>query len=631
MWRHYLKICFISRGRRLRSHLGVWKKIDLSWPWYFCSQTRDLYRLQNQQWKNFALINDRTVRPIFSFNSHGSSQPLTPHRATVHRDDRGWICSGFGPIASSSPVRNYDFNRFLDTIPPSMSWCVENLKIVGEWKSVEAAIRDNCATIVSDGSFTKSFSTAAFILESHNVQISNQVIAPGRSQDMSAYRSELAGIYAAVFLICSLCDFFQIESGTVTFGCDGLSALNQAFATYTPPSVSCPSYDLIMAIHQMRKATPVSWKPSHVEGHQDDHTPFDSLDRMSQLNVEADHLAKLHQQQATSHPRHFTMKGEPWSIHHKGCKLLDFPAEIYSIIHSKAARSYWNSTEKIQIDCFDYVNWEAIEVAMKGTDRTSRIFIAKHTMGMCGVGKWMKRWKERDSAACPRCGMTEDATHVLCCHGSGADQVWSKAIDELSDWFKEVHTAPEIASSLLEGFNFWRRGLQPGLPSDTSTRLACEQQMAIGWHLALEGWLSTEWEVLQQEHYSATHSRRSGRHWASNLVKKVWRMAWSLWEHRNCILHEQENNVTSKEIELLHRNITRLYGRLDQLQLGEEDQWLSSIPFQALLKKSRDYKVGWVRAAKTVIKNKKRVMRNSLRQTRHMRMVMRQWLQTRHQ
>jgi hypothetical protein len=75
---------------------------------------------------------------------------------------------------------------------------------------------------------------------------------------MSAYRGELTGLYAATFLVYLLCDHVDIKQGSVTIGCDRISALHQAFSTYTPPSVDCPSFDLIMAIHRIRQRTPVS-------------------------------------------------------------------------------------------------------------------------------------------------------------------------------------------------------------------------------------------------------------------------------------------------------------------------------------------------------------------------------------
>jgi len=43
------------------------------------------------------------------------------------------------------------------------------------------------------------------------------------------------------------------------------------------------------------------------------------------------------------------------------------------------------------------VDWEAVQKALKEVPRLRKIFIIKHTMGMCGVGKFMKLWKKRET------------------------------------------------------------------------------------------------------------------------------------------------------------------------------------------------------------------------------------------
>jgi hypothetical protein len=50
---------------------------------------------------------------------------------------------------------------------------------------------------------------------------------------------------------------------------------------------------------------------------------------------------------------------------------------------------------------------------------------------MCGVGKFMKRWKLSQNSACPRCGEVEDAPHVWTCQGSGVNDLWTIALSNL--------------------------------------------------------------------------------------------------------------------------------------------------------------------------------------------------------
>jgi hypothetical protein len=64
---------------------------------------------------------------------------------------------------------------------------------------------------------------------------------------------------------------------------------------------------------------------------------------------------------------------------------------------------------------------------------------------MCGVGKFMKRWKEWDLDRCPRCGSPEDATHVWLCKGPGTEELWSKVVAELEVMMQKLDTDPTLA------------------------------------------------------------------------------------------------------------------------------------------------------------------------------------------
>ena len=109
---------------------------------------------------------------------------------------------------------------------------------------------------------------------------------------MSAYRGEVSGILASLFFVNHLCSFFHIQMGSITMGCDGEGALYQSFHEDTPRSIDTPSFDLLMAIHRYRSWSSLRWQTTWIKGHQDDNTVFDKLDRLSQLNIWADKLAK---------------------------------------------------------------------------------------------------------------------------------------------------------------------------------------------------------------------------------------------------------------------------------------------------------------------------------------------------
>jgi hypothetical protein len=92
---------------------------------------------------------------------------------------------------------------------------------------------------------------------------------------------------------------------------------------------------------------------------------------------------------------------------------------------------------------------------MRSTTLPKRLFISKQTVGMCGVGKYMKLWKQRDTDKCPRCNEPEDAAHVLKCSGEGANDIWSNSIQKLEEWMTENQTYPDIKEAVIKVLNKW--------------------------------------------------------------------------------------------------------------------------------------------------------------------------------
>jgi hypothetical protein len=102
--------------------------------------------------------------------------------------------------------------------------------------------------LVSDGSYYSSHSvgTAAWIIEGSvsGIQITGAVITPGGASDQSAYRSELAGILAAISVINALAKFHNISTN-ITIHCDCQKGLDKVFNLSSMPNLNDASYDLL--------------------------------------------------------------------------------------------------------------------------------------------------------------------------------------------------------------------------------------------------------------------------------------------------------------------------------------------------------------------------------------------------
>lgn len=132
--------------------------------------------------------------------------------------------------------------------------------------------------------------------------------------------------------------------------------------------------------------------------------------------------------------------------------------------------------------------------------------------------EWESGCIDGEANQCPQCGAPEDVTHINKCRGKNADNVWDTALKGLQAWMYEQHTDPVIILAVLQGLNGWHYPSTVGGPSLQASKLAFDQQMDLGWHLMLGGWISLEWATLQQEHYSTLQSRKSGILWASGFI-----------------------------------------------------------------------------------------------------------------
>jgi hypothetical protein len=223
-------------------------------------------------------------------------------------------------------------------------------------------------------------------------------------------------------------------------------------------------------------------------------------------------------------------------------------------------------------------------------------------------------------------GATEDAPHVWVCQGRGANDLWDKALLAFETWCDSVHTDPELTKAMISGLQNWWYGHPFNTPTNHNVYCTISQQSDIGWGNLLEGWMVIEWETLQQEYYDLVQSRRTGASWSAMLLQRLWRISRALWEHRNEILHQQENIVTQVQELSLHRKIQRQYVDLSQMSLGPEDSYLCSFPIQELLKKSWVYKSEWSKPAEIVIARVRKSRTSNVRNLRHMRGILHRWL-----
>ena len=73
----------------------------------------------------------------------------------------------------------------------------------------------------------------------------------------------------------------------------------------------------------------------------------------------------------------------------------------------------------------------------------------------------------------------------------------------------------------------------------------------------MEGLFAQEWSVQQSAYYLTQGSRHSGDRWAVELSKRLWKMIFAMWDHRNWALFETEQEEAMSGLEPLKAAISR--------------------------------------------------------------------------
>ena len=140
------------------------------------------------------------------------------------------------------------------------------------------AIQAQTAVAVSNGSFNPDTKRATYEAQLENKQRSSQIkitqYVPGKQEEHSAYRAELAGIAASCIATKLICRTYNIRTGKITICCDGKSALDRAIGTWDV-RVSDKHHDLLQLIHEVQTdlTESVLFTPYWVKGHLDSKIP----------------------------------------------------------------------------------------------------------------------------------------------------------------------------------------------------------------------------------------------------------------------------------------------------------------------------------------------------------------------
>ena len=530
-------------------HLGPWTNLPSNWKWYFDPVNNLLYEQDEAAWFCYKRLPGRSSRRVqMRFPTTGRKQATPPpshaEPASVSKSGSLLVLSSHAPSVTVTRPTAPSFQALLDTQPPSLAWAYEFGDSWGKAPLIAQALREGRLTSVSDGSFKTRFGTAAWVFETLDklTNMDGGCIVPGHPSIQSSGRSELAGLYGIAAVVYLLCKHYNITEGAIEVGCDGLNALRDCFTPGFTASCAKPHFDLVCAIRTLIKRTQIKWTWRHVDGHQleDPFLEYGDLDRWGQLNEDMDLQAKalLH---IMNHDRtlQYRIYAEPWTLWVGNEKVsANTPDRIRWATDGPRCIARWNKHHKFGTASSNDVDWDATEDMMDSLPNARARWTTKHSFGMCGVGKWMLRWKKRTTADCPHCGEFEDAVHVWLCHSQAAADQWTTALADLEAWLDKHNTDPALRELLLTGLLAWRNNHL--VPTSIKHPILAALQGQLGWQSIFEGRPATGWKEAQQEYYIANGKRQTGRRWLSQLLTQLNNIAFQLWDVRNKTLHSNK-------------------------------------------------------------------------------------------
>jgi hypothetical protein len=187
------------------------------------------------------------------------------------------------------------------------------------------------------------------------------------------------------------------------------------------------------------------------------------------------------------------------------------------------------------------------------------------------------------------------------------------------NWLTINNTHPEMIRVIIESLNRWRtEDNVPVLTHIPWLQGLIDKQKACGWQNFFEGLVLKDWRAVMENYLRKTRSKKSSKRWITALIRKLWQVAWDLWEHRNGYLHEKDNNLISEQV---NKGIQEQFN-LGYFELDQQTQALFLKGLAALLRKPLDVRQQWLRRVK-VARSRSQTQSGFATERR----MMAQWLQ----
>ena len=183
---------------------------------------------------------------------------------------------------------------------------------------------------------------------------------------------------------------------------------------------------------------------------------------------------------------------------------------------------------------------------------------------------------------------------------------------------------PSFSAALISSLNSWYK--DPAtiqLPSphwDHITTKLIAAQNNIGWQLCLEGCVHKSWEETIDKYLQSLDSKKTGKRWITSLIKKLWDVAWDMWEHRNAALWEEKKNMQLLGQDITQAKITEEHETGIDALMTKDEKALFCQPLTAILELPMQRQESWLdkaQAARALCNTRNSLVMRQVRQLMH--------------
>ena len=623
IWQEELKKWAIDRTgvhpRTISVYLGQWNHTVGTWYWHEFNQ--EIYwHTDSSSWERWAATPGKPGRsPTYSKTGVMTTTPEYTHQAQITRLNEATI--QLHSIAGShqpAVTSNY-------TAGPI--WGISELKEVqsdtpeSEWRT-RNPLTD--ITVVSDGSAKDSLLSYGFIIHDRTTyrDIRGSGMILSHPDDVSSFRAELGGILEGIKTINQLEDQGACWK-SINFYADNATAIEKATEALINPNDSNRDLRDQLWKELSKTRSPVSFQ--WIRGHQDQKMDYNFLSYESKLNVIADKLAEKKWKEARNHG---ILTKEPQlnpslvqlSFNHRLITCTK-RASVYRMISTHSAMEYWSTRLGWAQNTPALVWWEGIGKAARGQPKKQQIGMVKLATGHAAVAHKMVQWKFSISNQCPFCTEIETIDHVFQCRHPGNTAHRSLAFDQLRKHLKKKRTATNITTMILQALKAWsenRSFIPNGLLRAWG---AAENQTKIGWQQFLLGKISKKWIDIQARYLLQVGSKKSAFNWATELIRRLWKIAWQLWKYRCDFAHSKDSNWYASRVDSISSQVRAEFSRGKQGATGLHARWWKQ-PVEQILSLSLEAQERWLESVRGVREKTRQAGTQLIQQQR----TIRNWL-----